>query len=600
MKLHSCVLVDSSQGIGKPFGPKRRSSRARNMPSSHLPEPRAGGVRKKSFRRFICINFQKAQTRAAQAESSRRSSTHSESGQRDIDWRHPARILERRLVDKNLSANTTAPQDVRTNNEIILKRFASFLPIDLLYILNRGEIKNHFAGLLLDTFEAAVVFVDASGFTKCTEELSTKANGADLLSKEINNFFHPILRCARQWGGDVLRFSGDAVTIAFPVQHLNGDSNSLRAAASRAAQCCLEMPTVINGSRFSLHSGIGVGKVTISQAGGQCDRWEYVVSGPPLEQVAIAEDLAKAGETVVSPEAWCIARGLFVESKSTVTDDGSIFRTLGTVKSNRRRRALEVPQMQPQSLALMKKYIPSAVSDRLSTGHGTFIDEIRTVSILFLNIPAADLDVSTPEGVCKAHILMSDVQTVVYAQEGSVNKFLVDDKGVTLLIVFGLSPMVHIDDALRAMVAGLRIGDKLRELKQQGIMKQQGKVAVTTGRIFCGFVGDEESREYTVLGDPVNLGARLMRSDKNQGLLCDEDTNKKVYEKLEMIELLPPIKVRGKDNPVRVYKTTGRVNPKLSTASKHTSLNEFPGWNQDKELKKIEAMKGKGGILCII
>ncbi len=38
--------------------------------------------------------------------------------------------------------------------------------------------------------------------------------------------------------------------------------------------------------------------------GGVFNRWEYVVAGPPISQIAIAEPLAEPGETVVSPEAW--------------------------------------------------------------------------------------------------------------------------------------------------------------------------------------------------------------------------------------------------------------------------------------------------------
>ncbi len=43
-----------------------------------------------------------------------------------------------------------------------------------------------------------------------------------------------------------------------------------------------------------------------------------------------------------------------------------------------------------------------------------------------------------------------NMQRAVYAQEGSVNKFLVDDKGVLLLVVFGLPPLFHVDDPVRS------------------------------------------------------------------------------------------------------------------------------------------------------
>lgn len=41
--------------------------------------------------------------------------------------------------------------------------------------------------------------------------------------------------------------------------------------------------------------------IRMFQVGGTLDRWEYVVAGPPMQEISIAEPLASSGETVVSP-----------------------------------------------------------------------------------------------------------------------------------------------------------------------------------------------------------------------------------------------------------------------------------------------------------
>ena len=51
-----------------------------------------------------------------------------------------------------------------------------------------------------------------------------------------------------------------------------------------------------------MHVGLGAGKVTILQVGGKYDRWEYVVAGDPLGQIAIAEPLAKSGKSIKKME----------------------------------------------------------------------------------------------------------------------------------------------------------------------------------------------------------------------------------------------------------------------------------------------------------
>ena len=57
-----------------------------------------------------------------------------------------------------------------------------------------------------------------------------------------------------------------------------------------------------------LHMGIGCGDLTAVHVGGVFKRWEYILAGPPMAQIAVAEPLAKPGETVVSPEAWGLVR----------------------------------------------------------------------------------------------------------------------------------------------------------------------------------------------------------------------------------------------------------------------------------------------------
>lgn len=67
------------------------------------------------------------------------------------------------------------------------------------------------------------------------------------------------------------------------------------------------------------------------------------------------------------------------------------------------------------------------------------------------------LDTASDAGVVKAQVLMRILQRVVYTAEGGINKFLVDDKGLLVLVGFGLPPMVHNDDALRAVLTAQRI-----------------------------------------------------------------------------------------------------------------------------------------------
>eukprot|EP01084_Bolivina_argentea_P157026 273638_1 len=97
-------------------------------------------------------------------------------------------------------------------------------------------------------------------------------------------------------------------------------------------------------------------------------------------------------------------------------------------------------------------------------------------------------------------------QKCIYRYKGSLNKFLFDDKGSTVIAVFGLPPITNFDDCTRGVLAALLIEQKMKSLNIKA------RIGVTTGRVYIGVVGASGSAsEYGILGDQVNLAARLMQ-----------------------------------------------------------------------------------------
>ena len=136
----------------------------------------------------------------------------------------------------------------------------------------------------------------------------------------------------------------------------------------------------------------------------------------------------------------------------------------------------------------------------------------------------------------------------VFQFEGTINKFLVDDKGSTLIAVFGLPPFAHENDATRGTLAAMSILSSLHELGKNGT------IGITTGVAFCGVVGTRGNRrEYSVIGDTINTAARLMVEckKKNLGHLMDEATALSVAEDLS-VESAGSAQLKGKAHEVRV------------------------------------------------
>ena len=135
-----------------------------------------------------------------------------------------------------------------------------------------------------------------------------------------------------------------------------------------------------------------------------------------------------------------------------------------------------------------------------------------------------------------------------------VNKILVDDKGTVLLCVFGLPPRPHSDDPLRAVRTALLLSSIFSGQKEgSGHVLADAKacIGVSSGRAFCGVVGSTNRREFTVMGDVVNVSARLMGMASQPGaesaVYVDEDTMMQTRGRIEY-KMLPPVKLKGKAN----------------------------------------------------
>merc|ERR1719201_1258067 len=86
------------------------------------------------------------------------------------------------------------------------------------------------------------------------------------------------------------------------------------------------------------------------------------------------------------------------------------------------------------------------------------------------------------------------------------------------------------------------------------------RFGVTSGRNYCGVVGSASRMEYTVLGDSVNLSARLMANAPPLGILVDEVTMRSASKHLEF-DALEKIKVKGKTALIPIFRPEDPVPP---------------------------------------
>lgn len=398
--------------------------------------------------------------------------------------------------------------------------------------------------------ETVCMFCDVSGFTKLTEKLALNGEGAEGLKTKLNSFFGQLNRVVGGHGGDIFKFAGDAVIVLWP------DDEPLEVIARRACRCALECQAALHSESGELNVkiGLGVGPCATLHVGGSAKRAECVAVGQPLSQAFAAEARASSGDVILSKECWRFVRSHF---SSTVVGEGFVKLMHSKAASMHQRglsRSLQkrLEHASPLVAERLEAYVPRAVLASIKSRSGgrdaeRWAGETVRCCCAFVDLglnSATLLHAMTDDGALeRVHAAFACAQQAVYEFEGAINKFLHDDKGSTLIACWGLPPYASADDAERAVFAALRAAHLLTEL---GL---RPAIGVTLGDAYCGVTGSVQRREYTVLGDSINLAARLMA--RKQGVLVDATI---AQASSLAFEALGEVQVKGRQAPVGLFR----------------------------------------------
>ncbi|OLC32072.1 MAG: hypothetical protein AUH81_16755 [Candidatus Rokubacteria bacterium 13_1_40CM_4_69_5] len=202
------------------------------------------------------------------------------------------------------------------------------------------------------------------------------------------------------------------------------------------------------------------------------------------------------------------------------------------------------------------RYVAREVVEELlkDPEHLVLTGERREVTVLFCDMRGftALSEHMSPEEVV---MLLNDFYDLMieatFRHEGTLDKFL----GDAVMAVFG-APIAHPDHTIRAIRTAVAMREGIEQLSARRI--RAGKesitvgVGVSTGEAVAGTVGTQDRMEYTVIGDSVNLAARLESNAKSMQILMSGRTYRDVKEYVEA-RPLGVVKVKGKEEEVEVY-----------------------------------------------
>ena len=142
---------------------------------------------------------------------------------------------------------------------------------------------------------------------------------------------------------------------------------------------------------------------------------------------------------------------------------------------------------------------------------------------------------------------------VVFAHRGTVDKFV----GDMIMALYGapLDDEDHAEHAVQTALAMITTLDQLnREWAGQGKPQLDIGIGINTGEMIAGNVGSDTIMSYTVIGDAVNLGARLESLNKEYGTrIIISDATRERLKGRYYIQPLGDVVVKGKTKPVAIF-----------------------------------------------
>jgi class 3 adenylate cyclase len=210
----------------------------------------------------------------------------------------------------------------------------------------------------------------------------------------------------------------------------------------------------------------------------------------------------------------------------------------------------------------LARFLPNEMVESIEKGEIALSlgGEEKLVTILLSDIRGFSTlaeDMEPSELVEWLNEYLSRMTEIIFEFGGIIDKFI----GDAVMAVFG-TPVSRRDDPERALLAALKMHNVVKDLNQE--LRATGRppvkigIAVHTGVVVAGNIGSPQRMEYTVIGDHVNVVARVEELNKkyNTNILLTDECYKRVKNLFEG-DIVGETTVRGRKKPLKLYSLIG-------------------------------------------
>lgn len=385
------------------------------------------------------------------------------------------------------------------------------------------------------TLEAYIMFIDLSGFTQLTESLMRDGNsGAEELSLILNEIFSPLVKEVYLRKGFIPYFAGDSFTGVFPVDQEGVEARAALDAAFCVSDLFKKKEFTFRGFKIGIKIGMAYGPLTWGIVGRNFKSFYF--RGSPIDN-STTGFLGSKDHDIVVHRSFREKCGEVANVHFTIIDEDYYQLDFEAYAPSRLEDDLHLSDL--TSGAAAELFLPTAVLDYDQEG------EFRTVISIFISFSGVD-----------NHEQLDQFASVVIDQmvefSGYFKEIEFGDKGGVMVGFFG-APVSFENNASRALEFVASMQEILNEFQQNSPLKY--RVGLTQGLAYTGIVGGQERCQYAVVGNYVNLAARLMmHADWNEVLVSEQMLEIKQFK----FEHRGNIKYKGIKGNIPTYCLAGR------------------------------------------
>lgn len=391
-------------------------------------------------------------------------------------------------------------------------------------------------------FSGSLLFADISGFTELTEKLGTRGKkGTEDLTDLLNMYFDSMFTIIREYGGSIISSAGDSILARFT--------------STESSKACAKRMMKAIGGFENIETDAGVCRLDIKIIIGSGTWNEFIVGSENEAHIFLAGDLIE----MISRIERTAKRGEISFTESISHQKGNDC------------RIPDIPETSFTGPGSRKTY-----------------GEHRSIVAMFLNLKGYDEDNPPFEQLQNLYL---DVSRIAGKYKGFVQ--LIDNilpSGSRIFILFG-APLSSGNEVANAVCASL----ELREILEKYDLFETA-FGINEGYAFAGTIGNDWSRQYTVIGDVVNTAARLADSADSGSIIVSESVYRIIKDEFDFRDI-ECIHVKGKTEPLKRFsphRKKREIMDRYSFVGRTAELREISDLIKQKNM--IIELTGAAGI----